>query len=126
MVKFLVVAIVAASAFVIYALIDCLFAESSKFRALNKPLWALIIVLLPVIGAVLWFLLGRARKTGRPDARRFVAPDDDPEFSGRTGSGRSSSTVSDLDRETTDERIRRLEEELAELDGDDKNDKNNA
>jgi hypothetical protein len=112
MVKFLVVAIVAASAFIIYAL--------------NKPLWALIIVLLPVIGAVLWFLLGRARKTGRPDARRFVAPDDDPEFSGRTGSGRSSSTVSDLDRETTDERIRRLEEELAELDGDDKNDKNNA
>ncbi|MBD8585111.1 PLDc_N domain-containing protein [Frigoribacterium sp. CFBP 8766] len=124
MVKFLVVAIVAASAFIIYALIDCLFAESSKFRALNKPLWALVIVLLPVIGAVLWFLIGRARKSGQSETRRFVAPDDDPEFSGR-----SSSTVSDLDRETTDERIRRLEEELAELDGDDKNDtndKNNA
>ena len=47
----------------------------------------------------------------------------------RARTGRSSSTVSDLDRETTDERIRRLEEELAQLDGDDKNDtndKNNA
>ena len=121
MVKFLVVAIVAASAFVIYALIDCLFAESSKFRALNKPLWAVIIIALPVIGAVLWFLLGRARKSWQPESRRFVAPDDDPEFSGRSGT-----TVSDLDRETTDERIRRLEQELAELDGDDKNDKNNA
>jgi len=116
MVKFWVVAIVAASAFVIYALVDCLFAESSRFRALNKPLWALIIVVLPVVGAVLWFLLGRARKSGRPEVRRFVAPDDDPEFSGR-----SSSTVTALDRETTDERIRRLEEELDQLDNDGKN-----
>ncbi|ROS61654.1 phospholipase D-like protein [Frigoribacterium sp. PhB160] len=115
MVKFLVVAIVAASAFVIYALIDCLFAESSRFRALNKPLWAVIIVVLPVIGAVLWLLLGKNRSGGRQAPRRFVAPDDDPEFSGR-----SSSTITDLDRETTDERIRRLEQELADLDNDDK------
>ncbi|MET4063216.1 hypothetical protein ABID92_001043 [Frigoribacterium sp. PvP120] len=115
MVKFWVVAIVAASAFVIYALVDCLFAESSRFRALNKPLWAAIIVLLPVVGAVLWFLLGRARKAGRGPQRRFIAPDDDPDFSGR-----SAATVTDLDRETTDERIRRLEQELSELDNDDK------
>jgi hypothetical protein len=115
MVKFLVVAIVAASAFVIYALIDCLFAESSRFRALNKPLWAVIIVVLPVIGAVLWLLLGKNRSGARQAPRRFVAPDDDPEFSGR-----SSSTITDLDRETTDERIRRLEQELADLDNDDK------
>ena len=76
MVKFLLVAIVAASAFVIYALIDCLLAESSRFRALNKPLWALIIVVLPVIGAVLWFLLGRARKSGQPaaDPVRLIVP----------------------------------------------------
>ncbi|WP_423919039.1 PLD nuclease N-terminal domain-containing protein [Frigoribacterium sp. 2-23] len=115
MVKFLIVAIVAAAAFIIYALIDCLFAESSRFRALNKPLWALIIVVLPVIGAVLWLWLGRARKNDQPAPRRFIAPDDDPEFSGR-----SRPMPGDLDRETTDERIRRLEEELAELDGDDK------
>jgi hypothetical protein len=115
MVKFWVVAIVAASAFVIYALVDCLFAESTRFRALNKPLWAAIIVLLPVVGGVLWFLIGRARKTGRGPQRRFIAPDDDPDFSGR-----SAATVTDLDRETTDERIRRLEQELSELDNDDK------
>ena len=115
MVRLFIVGIVAAAAFVIFALIDCLFADASRFRALNKPLWALVIVLLPVIGAVLWFLIGRARKSGQSETRRFVAPDDDPEFSGR-----SSSTVSDLDRETTDERIRRLEQELLDLDNDDK------
>ncbi|MBA8812123.1 PLD nuclease N-terminal domain-containing protein [Frigoribacterium faeni] len=115
MVRLFVVGIVIAAAFIIYALIDCLFAENSRFRALNKPLWAIIIIVLPVIGAVLWFVLGRARKTGQRDQRRFVAPDDDPEFSGR-----SASTISDLDRETTDERIRRLEQELSDLDEDDK------
>ena len=115
MVRLFIVGIVAAAAFVIFALIDCLFADASRFRALNKPLWAVIIVLLPVIGAVLWFVLGRARKNGRPAATRTVAPDDDPEFSGT-----SWRTTSDLDRETTDERIRRLEQELLDLDNDDK------
>ncbi|NRD25249.1 PLD nuclease N-terminal domain-containing protein [Frigoribacterium sp. VKM Ac-2836] len=115
MVRLFIVGIVAAAAFVIFALIDCLFADTSRFRALNKPLWAVIIVLLPVIGAVLWFMLGRARKNGRPVATRTVAPDDDPEFSGS-----SWRTTSDLDQETTDERIRRLEQELLDLDNDDK------
>jgi hypothetical protein len=115
MVRLYVVGIVIAAAFIIYALVDCLFADASRFRALNKPLWALIIVVLPVIGAVLWFLLGKTRKNGQPERRRFVAPDDDPEFSGR-----SAATISDLDRETTDERIRRLEQELSELDDDGK------
>ena len=68
----------------------------------------------PVIGGVLWFLLGRGRKSGQSSTRRTVAPDDDPEFLGS-----SRRPPSDLDRETTDERIRRLEQELSDLDGDD-------
>lgn len=114
MVKLWIVAIVAAVAFVIYAIVDCAFAPAQRIRSLNKPLWILLILLLPVIGGVLWLLLGRGRKSGQSTTRRTVAPDDDPEFLGS-----SRRPPSDLDRETTDERIRRLEQELADLDGDD-------
>ncbi|BDZ51771.1 hypothetical protein GCM10025867_40120 [Frondihabitans sucicola] len=111
MVKGLFILIVAAVAFVIYALIDCLFTERYRFRALNKPIWALVIVILPLVGALLWFGLGR-RSRGASN-RRVVAPDDDPDFLGERSAPMSAS-----DRESVDERIRRLEQELAEHDDD--------
>lgn len=110
MVKGLIVLLVAAVAFIVYALVDCAFTERHRVRSLTKPIWALLIVVLPVIGAVLWLLLG---KTGRDGLRRTIAPDDDPEFLGR-----ATSPVSDSERESLDERIRKLEEELAEHDDD--------
>lgn len=115
MVRLLIVGIVAAVAFVVYALIHCLTSPRGEVRALNKPLWALIILVLPVVGGVLWFVMGRGRRSGQGATRRTLAPDDDPEFLGSSRQG-----PSDLDRETTDERIRRLERELADLDDDDK------
>ena len=111
MVKGLFVLIVAAVAFVIYALIDCLFTERHRFRALNKPVWVLIIVILPLVGALLWFGLGRRRRSSAN--RRMIAPDDDPAFSGR-----GSQPMRGFDRESVDERIRRLEQDLAEHDDD--------
>lgn len=62
-----------------------------------------IVILIPVLGGILWFTLGRRRRN-ELGAQRMVAPDDDPQFL------RSIST-----REQ-DERIRQLEEELARLD----------
>ncbi|MCU1529385.1 MAG: hypothetical protein JWP75_3148 [Frondihabitans sp.] len=115
MVKGLIVVIVAAVAFVVYALVDCLFTERFRFRALNKPVWALLIIVLPVVGALLWFGLGRRRRG--LSGRRVVAPDDDPDFLG-TPTSSSAGSTSNLDRETMDERIRRLEQELAEHDDD--------
>ncbi|GAB3653648.1 PLD nuclease N-terminal domain-containing protein [Glycomyces tarimensis] len=80
-------------ALLIAAVADCLGGEQSP-RKLSRGWWVLIIVLLPVAGAVMWFLLGRAkpqggqRGPGRPGAagggpkrpRGPVAPDDDPDF----------------------------------------------
>jgi hypothetical protein len=111
MAKGLFVLIVAAIAFVIYALVDCLFTEKYRFRALNKPIWVLIIIVIPVVGALLWFGLGRRSRAGA--TRRVVAPDDDPAFLGR-----SSAPLSDSDHRSLDERIKRLEQELAEHDDD--------
>ena len=89
----------------IYSVIDCALIPANRVRGLKKPAWIVIILLLPVVGVVLWFVVGRAR--AGHEAKPRLAPDDDPAFIGTLG----------RDREQ-DERIRRLEEELAALDSD--------
>lgn len=103
---YLILALLAIT-FWVYSIVDCALQPPTRHRGVSKPVWLLIVVLLPVVGGILWFAIGRVR---RSSAVMFRAPDDDPEFLGRIG------TVSDQD-----ERIRRLEEELAALDseGDD-------
>ncbi|WP_210480207.1 PLD nuclease N-terminal domain-containing protein [Naasia sp. SYSU D00948] len=104
MARFWVIAAVVAAAFMIYSLVDCAMTDRSRIRGPRKGVW-LLIILLPVLGGLLWFLVGRGRASGRPT--RTVAPDDDPAFLRRL--------AQDKDQE---ERIRRLEQELADLDGD--------
>lgn len=99
----LVVVVVVAT---IYAVIDCAMLAHDRVRGLPKPAWLVIILVLPVVGVVLWFLIGRGRQA--QTRTRQLPPDDNPEFFGR-----SSSSAADPDQ---DERIRRLEEELAALD----------
>lgn len=89
----------------VFALIDLRYIDRSRVRAFSKPIWAVIIIAVPVIGAALWFLLGRGRRAKAQP--RPAAPDDDPEFLRRLG-----------DESEQEERIRRLEQELAELDDD--------
>ena len=104
MVRLWIVLGVAAAVFYIYSVADCALFDRSRVRGLPKPLWLLVIILFPVIGGVLWFLIGRGRR-GSAAQRRYTAPDDDPEFLGKLK----------LDRDQ-EERIRQLEQELAELD----------
>jgi cytochrome c-type biogenesis protein CcmH/NrfF len=93
-------------AFMVYSIVDVIVTDERRIRALNKVLWVLLIIILPVIGGVLWFLLGKERNDPGAEPRR-MAPDDDPNF------------LKNLRRdEEQDERIRRLEQELAELDDD--------
>ncbi|GAA1961588.1 PLDc N-terminal domain-containing protein [Microbacterium deminutum] len=105
MVRVLLISALVLTAFWVFTIVDCAIQPPIRHRGVSKPIWVLIVVLLPVLGGILWLAVGRARGVSRT-ARR--APDDDPEFLGRIG------TVSDQD-----ERIRRLEEELAQLDAED-------
>jgi hypothetical protein len=69
----------------LYAFIDCVQTPRAYARSLPKWLWLLLVVLVPVVGAVAWLFAGRpqrgslvgagARRGGAP-----VAPDDDPAF----------------------------------------------
>jgi len=89
----------------VFAIIDLILIDDSRVRGLNKVLWLFVILLLPAIGSILWFTIGRGGDNG--GARRTIGPDDDPTF------------LRNLRRdEELDERIRRLEQELADLDDD--------
>ncbi|TAL42552.1 MAG: hypothetical protein EPN91_08005 [Salinibacterium sp.] len=89
----------------VFAIIDLILIEERRIRGLNKVLWLFVILLLPAIGAILWFTIGRG--SASEEARRTIGPDDDPTF------------LRNLRRdEELDKRIRRLEQELADLDDD--------
>jgi hypothetical protein len=105
MTRALLILALVATAFWVYTIVDCAVQPPSRHRGVSKPVWILIVVVIPVLGGLLWLLVGRMRRSTIA-ARR--APDDDPEFLGRIG------TISDQD-----ERIRRLEDELAQLDAED-------
>jgi hypothetical protein len=104
MARFGVVLAVVALALTIFTLVDIGLTDSRRARGVPKAVWFLI-ALLPIIGLILWFAVGK----GPAGAARVVtvAPDDDPSF------------LRNLRRdEEQDERIRRLEQELADLDDD--------
>ncbi|GER22473.1 hypothetical protein NCCP1664_09700 [Zafaria cholistanensis] len=86
MVRNLILVALVALAVTLYALIECVRTRPGEVRSLSKPAWVLAILLLPLVGAVLWFWLGRPRKgtggKGRPAPRPRPtgAPDDDEQF----------------------------------------------
>jgi len=92
-----------AAVFWVFSIVDCAVQPATRHRGVPKATWLAIVVLLPVIGGILWFVIGR-RRANDPGARPVIAPDDDPTF------------LRSISKTEQDERIRRLEEELARLD----------
>jgi hypothetical protein len=108
MARLLVILAFALVAVDVFAIVDVILTDRRRVRAMPKALWLIVIVLLPVIGFLLWFWLGKARSASA-GRTRTVAPDDDPDFLRNMRL-----------KEEQDDRIRRLEQELADLDDDDK------
>ena len=102
MVRVLLPMVLLLIAFWVYSIVDCALQPPTRHRGVAKPVWILIVLLLPVVGGILWFVVGRGRRRSGPG---FAAPDDDPAFLGTIG-----------ETNDQDERIRRLEAELAALD----------
>ncbi|TPW71537.1 PLDc N-terminal domain-containing protein [Schumannella sp. 10F1B-5-1] len=111
---------------VVIAVVDIVRTDDLKIKHLPKFAWVIIVILLSLLGALLWFFLGKdrperdraarqARDAGHPVGTgslrltRPVAPDDDPDFLLQLRKEREQ-----------EERIRKLEQKLAELDDDSK------
>lgn len=103
MVRFVIIGAVIAVAFTLYALVDAAMSDPQRARGLSKPVWVVLIVVLPVIGAILWFAIGRGRG---PQPASVSAPDDDPRFTGASMSEAELKALRELE-----ERLRELDEE---------------
>lgn len=90
----------------IYGLVDLIRTDARLTRGLSKPAWIAVQIVLPVLGAVLWFIIGRPRGP-RPVPGRSshpVAPDDDPEFLRNLESRRRQQAETERLKKLKDER----------------------
>jgi hypothetical protein len=86
--RFLIPLGIVAAGIIIYSLIECLMTPRHQVRALPKTVWVLVVLLVPLVGALLWLFLGRRRRSGGPDGpaggparpQRPQSPDDDAAF----------------------------------------------
>jgi hypothetical protein len=74
--------------FWIWALLDVIATDASMCRNLPKPMWIILVLILPDIGAIIWLLLGRPEKAHwRPGSTDYAAPrrpvglEDSPRYS---------------------------------------------
>lgn len=75
----------------VYCIVDVISSDESRVRNLPKLLWLLLVIFVPTVGSIAWLIVGRpqnasfvpgdSRTRSGPGAnRRFVPPDDSPEF----------------------------------------------
>ena len=103
--RWLIIGGILALVVTVYALVDLTVTDDRRVRRLNRVLWVVLIVVVPVFGPIAWLAWG---KGPRADARP-MAPDDDPSFS-------RSPDVTD---EEADRRIAEIEAQLAALKSED-------
>ena len=108
-------------AVMIFAIVDAVTSDNWRIRYLPKVAWVLLIVFLPLIGSILWFVLGKER-TAQVDHGSFGDP------RRREALPEGSSTEDDLaavEREIAfhekQAEIRRLEAQLKAKRNDDPN-----
>ena len=79
---FRVVLAVAVLAIFVYGLVDVIRTDGRLTRGISKPAWIIVMIVLPVLGAILWLLIGRPRGNSpvRQNYSHPTSPDDDPDF----------------------------------------------
>ncbi|WP_029144696.1 PLDc N-terminal domain-containing protein [Microbacterium luticocti] len=115
MARLLLILAFVAVIFWVFSVVDVAVQPAERHRGVGRPMWIVIVVVFPVIGGVLWFVVGRTAARARP----VVAPDDDPEFLRRLGTHPVSGRREPESRADLQERLRLLEQELKGLDSDD-------
>ena len=108
------------------ALIDVILCARDQVRHLPKVVWVLIVLLLPLVGSILWFTVGRehsaraprrtrtggSRRTGASSPGTVVVHEAAPRPASPGAPPSTEEQLAALEREITDDRIRELEAEL--------------
>ncbi|MBO0981305.1 PLD nuclease N-terminal domain-containing protein [Microbacterium sp. SD291] len=98
----------------VVALVDIITRDDSQVRFMPKLVWLIVVILLPLIGSILWFAIGReyseaglriprmqrAERAPRPSAR--PSPPPMPPADARS----TEQQLADLDREIEEWRLR--------------------
>lgn len=77
--RFIYLGIIAWVVLTVFTVVFAASANSREVRVLSKPIWIVLILFVPIFGALLYLVNGRPLG-GRRQASAPVAPDDDPEF----------------------------------------------
>jgi hypothetical protein len=85
----------------LYAIVSCGLTPDAQVKGVPKALWLVVIVLVPLLGSVLWLGVGRNRAVWAPRPASVPPPPVLPP------SGYAAMSA--------EERIRRMEEDLARL-----------
>jgi hypothetical protein len=107
----------------VFAIFDVIKTDRELCRNLPKELWLLLVIILPDLGAIAWFIMGRpANATFRPgstetrapgslwrlESREHIGPEDSPEF---------MKGAEERRLRAWEEELRRREEELRRREG---------
>ncbi|MCQ9385581.1 PLD nuclease N-terminal domain-containing protein [Brevibacterium sp. 50QC2O2] len=86
MARGLIAGVVILVAITLYSLFDCAMRDRTVIRIMPKWGWFFIILFIPLIGLLMWYIFGRGTvagpggSAGKPSRRGPIAPDDDPEY----------------------------------------------
>lgn len=96
-------------ALMIGALIDIIMRDESQVKHLPKMVWVILVVLLPLIGSILWFTLGREYGEGGISIPRMSQRATRP-----TAQPAAQTWSPPADTRTTEQQIADLEREIEE------------
>jgi hypothetical protein len=91
----------------VFAVVDIVMRDDGQIKHMPKVVWLILVILLPLIGTVLWFTIGRdypERPARAPRAARHAPapPAPPPPRDTRT----TEQQLADLEREIEEERLR--------------------
>jgi hypothetical protein len=96
-------------AIMIFAIVDIILRDESQVKHLPKMVWLILVVLLPLLGSILWFALGREypeRAVARPPQFAPWASEPAPPAPTPRDPRSTEQQLADLEREIEAERLR--------------------
>lgn len=98
-------------ALMVFALVDIIRRDDSQVKYMPKFVWLLLVILLPFVGSVLWFGIGREYPEGgiglqRPARDRTAYPPQPTAPAVPIDTRTTEQQLADLEREIEEERLR--------------------